>query len=66
MQRVWNLLKDWYWKIDLGKVNLSDVELDFLRVFFDMNKVTEIDEFSLEERCFLILKKKSKYLPLIN
>jgi len=62
MERVINLLKGSYWMIDVARMSLSNVELNFLKVFFDVEIDSFIDDFSLEERKFLILRKKAKYI----
>ena len=66
MGRINELLKGSYWRLDLSKVSLSSIELDFLRLFFDIEFENIVDDWSFENKNFLILKKKSKYLPLVN
>jgi hypothetical protein len=64
MERVRDLLRSNYWIIDLNKINLSDIELDFLSNFFNIEFDKFIDEFNFQEREFLILKKKTKFLSI--
>jgi len=66
MERVINLLKGSYWRLDLSRIKLTSLELDFLSNFFDMSFENVIDDFSFEDKNFLILKKKFKYLPYIH
>jgi len=68
MERIRNLLKGSFWKIDLARVKLSAVELDFLSNFFDISCDRFIDDLTEEEHIYLILKKKVKYLnnPYVN
>ena len=68
MEKVRNLLKGSFWKIDLSRVRLSSVELDFLSCFFDISFDRVIDDMTEEERSFLILKKKTKFIhnPYVN
>jgi hypothetical protein len=64
MQRVLELLKGNFWVIDLNRLNLSDIELKFLSNFFNIEFDKFIDEFNFQEREFLILKKKTKFLSI--
>jgi len=61
MERVRGLLKGNFWLIDVEKAKLSTTEIDFLSYFFDINLDYFYDEESLEEKKFLILRKKSKF-----
>jgi hypothetical protein len=62
MEKILDLLSGNYWIIDLQKCNLTQFELDFLSIFFEINFDKFIDEITLKERNFIILKKKSKFL----
>ena len=68
MEKVRNLLKGSFWKIDVSRVRLSAVELDFLSCFFNVSFDRVIDDMTEEERAFLILKKKTKFIhnPYVN
>jgi hypothetical protein len=62
MERVRNLLKGNFWKIDLVRFHLTSVELDFLSNFYDVSFDEFIDDLTGEERAFIILQKKQKYI----
>jgi len=63
MQRVYELLKGNYWVIDISKMKLSELELNFLGNFFTIGREVYFDEFNnFQEREFLILIKKPKFL----
>jgi hypothetical protein len=62
MGRVYDLLKGSFWKLDLSRVQLSRLELDFLKVFFDITVDHVVNDWSIEERSYLVLKKKQKYI----
>ena len=62
MERVKNLLKGNYWIIDISKMKLSELELNFLGNFFIIGKEIYLDELNNFEREFLILIKKPKFL----
>jgi hypothetical protein len=62
MERVNRLLKGNYWIIDLGKAELSKVEFDFLRYFFDIQFDIWFDERKEQPREFIILKKKPQFV----
>ena len=64
MERVKNLLKGNYWIIDISKMKLSELELNFLGNFFIIGKEIYFDELNNFEREFLILIKKPKFLTL--
>jgi hypothetical protein len=65
MERVLELLKGNYWLIDLNKFKLSYCEIDFLSQFFDIISEIVFDEKNnFQERNFLILKKKHKFLGI--
>ncbi len=64
LQRALDLLKGSFWKLDLSRIVLSQLELDFLRIFFDISFDNGIDEWTFEEKTFLILRKKPKYLSI--
>jgi len=68
MEKVRDLLKGNFWILDLSKVRFGSVELDFLSYFFDISCDHVVDDLSEEERAFLILQKKTKYIrnPLVN
>jgi len=68
IERVMDLLKGSYWKLDLSRVRFTNLELDFLREFFEISFDRVVDDLTSEERAFLVLKKKVKYLtnPYIN
>jgi len=68
IERVMDLLKGSYWKLDLSRVRFTNLELDFLKEFFNVSVERVIDDLTIEERSFLVLKKKQKYLtnPYIN
>ena len=68
MQMVKELLRGSFWRLDLSKVSLSRLELEFLSNFFNITYDKEIDDFSMEEKRYLILRKKQKYIsnPLVN
>ena len=62
MEKVRNLLKGSFWKIDLSEVRLSSVEIDFLSYFFDISCDYVVDDLSEEERAFVVLRKKQKFI----
>jgi hypothetical protein len=63
MERVVNLLRGNYWVIDLQKFKVSDLELNFLSYFFDIKfDKFMFDELNLQEKVYLILKKKEKFI----
>jgi len=62
MEKIKNLLTGNYWIIPQNYLSLSQIELDFLRYFFDISFDVIFDEFSFEEKRFIILKKKAKFL----
>jgi len=62
MERVMELLRDCFWKIDLARFKLSKIELDYLSIFFDITFDKIIDEFTMQEKSYLILKKKPKFI----
>jgi len=63
IDKVCELLKGNYWFIDLEKVNLSTIELDFLSIFFNIQHEIFFDEKeNFKEKNFLILEKKNKFL----
>jgi len=68
MEKVRDLLKGSYWKLDLSRVKLSRVEVEFLSNFFDITVDRLVDDLTVEERAYLVLKKKAKFIqnPLVN
>jgi hypothetical protein len=68
MEKIRDLLKGSFWKVDLSKFCLSSVELDFLSNFFDVSFERFIDDMTAEEKAFLILEKKTKFInnPYVN
>jgi hypothetical protein len=68
MERVKELLKGSFWKLDLSRVCLSKAEIDFLKVFFNVVLDQFIDDLTCEEKNFLILIKKEKFIsnPIFN
>jgi len=68
MEKVRNLLKGNFWILDLSRVRLSSMELDFLSCFFDVSFDHVVDDLSEEERAFIILQKKTKFInnPYVN
>ena len=62
MERVRNLLKGNFWKIDVSRVRLSSVGLDFLSCFFNISFDRFIDDLTEEERAFIVLEKKPKFI----
>ena len=68
MERVYELLRGSYWKLDLSCVRFTNLELDFLKEFFDITVDRVVDDLSIEERAYLVLRKKQKYLsnPYVN
>ena len=64
MERVKELLRGNYWIIDISKMKLSELELNFLGNFFIIGKEIYLDELNNFEREFLILIKKPKFLTL--
>jgi len=65
MQKVYELLRGNYWILDLTRINLTDLEIDFLSDFFNVKYEVIFDEKSnFEEKKFLILVKKPKFLTL--
>jgi len=68
LERVHELLKGSFWMLDLSRVKLSRLELDFLKVFFDVAVDRLVDDLNYQERSFIVLKKKSKFIsnPYIN
>ena len=68
MERIRDLLKGSFWKLDLSRVKLSAVEMDFLSNFFDVSVDRVVDALTVEERAYLVLRKKQKYLsnPYVN
>jgi len=58
--RIIELLKGSFWIIDANK--LSELELDFLKEFFDIKIDYVINDMTFEEKSFLILRKKSKFI----
>ena len=61
MEKIKDLLRGNFWIIDVSKINLSNIELNFLSYFFDVYYDTFFDEIDNEEKKFLILKKKFKF-----
>lgn len=61
-ERIRNLLRGSFWKIDISKVHLEQDEVDFLSYFFDISFDRVIDEWTSEERSFLVLCKKGKFI----
>jgi hypothetical protein len=68
LERVCELLKGSFWKLDLSRVKLSRLELDFLSNFFDVLFEREVDDLTVEERAYLVLRKKQKFIsnPAVN
>jgi len=68
MQRALELLRGSFWRIDLSRVKLSRLEVEFLKAFFDVTVDRMVDDLTAEERSYLVLKKKAKYLsnPYVN
>jgi len=64
MDKVLGLLNGNYWVINLDKWQPSQMELIFLKNFFEIYLDKFIDETSLKERNFLILRKKPKFQPI--
>jgi len=65
MEKIKDLLRGNFWIIDVSKINLSDIEIDFLSDFFNVKYEVIFDEKSnFEEKKFLILVKKPKFLTL--
>jgi hypothetical protein len=62
MERVKELLRGNYWIIDASKNELTKPELNFLSYFFHIHYDIFFDEISNEEKIFLILKKKDKFI----
>jgi len=62
MQMVKELLRGSFWRLDLSRVVLSKMELDFLSQFFTIEVNSIIDDLTFEERNYLILTKKPKYM----
>jgi len=62
MERALDLLKGSYWKIDVARFKLSQAELDFLSIFFNIETIEEIDDLTDDLTKYLILRKKNKYL----
>ncbi len=68
MDRIMGLLRGSFWKIDLGRFKLSQMEVDFLKEFFDIKVDKVVDDILIEEKVYLILQKKNKFItnPLVN
>jgi hypothetical protein len=67
MQRVYELLKGNYWVIDISKMKLLELELNFLENFFTIEREVYFDEKQdFQEKVYLILKKKPKFLSIIH
>jgi hypothetical protein len=68
LQKVMDLLKGSYWKLDLSRVKLSEIEVDFLKAFFDVTVERLIDDLTGQEFSYLVLRKKFKFIsnPYIN
>lgn len=68
MEKVRGLLKGSFWKIDVSRVRLSSNEIDFLSYFFDISIDQIVDDMTGQERSFLILTKKPKFVsnPYVN
>ena len=62
MEKVRELLKGSFWKLDLSKVKLSSLEIDFLSIFYDVLFEQVVDDMTGQEQSFLVLKKKQKFL----
>jgi hypothetical protein len=62
MDKVLNLLQGNFWIVNLERCKLSQFEIDFLKIFFDIKLDIIVDDNDFKERKFLILKKKSKFL----
>ena len=64
MERISDLLRGNYWMLDLTRISLTDLEIDFLSHFFTIKREIYFDELNNFEREFLILIKKPKFLTL--
>jgi len=62
MNKINHLLTGNFWIIDKNMINFSTDELEFLKYFFEIKY--ECDFEKEEPKEFLILKKKSKFLPV--
>ena len=62
MEKVRNLLKGSFWKIDLSRVRFTNLELEFLSCFFDISCDYVVDDMTEEERAFVVLRKKQKFI----
>jgi hypothetical protein len=68
MEKIRDLLKGNFWILDLARVRLSPNEIDFLSNFYDVIFDQIVDDMTGQERPFLILTKKPKFVsnPYVN